>query len=193
MGNSFPLGVPFRFESVKLLWTVENIYSREECEGFISAIEEANPSLATKNPMYRDQDRVIVDNEKIASDLLTRLEKHLPSRIDRFHLVRLNERLRLYRYKTGQKFSPHMDHWYQPSDTELSLLTILVYFNSNFSGGETRFMEQLEAMIIPKPGLVAIFQHKIRHEGCPVLSGTKYALRTDAIYSLDVDIEKSKI
>lgn len=46
-------------------------------------------------------------------------------------------------------------------------------------------MEQIEKVIIPEPGLVAVFQHKIRHEGCEVLSGTKYALRTDVIYSLD--------
>ena len=77
-----------------------------------------------------------------------------------------------------------MDHWYQPSNSEITLFTVLVYFNSDFSGGETRFMEQLEDVIVPKPGLVAIFQHKIRHEGCEVLSGTKYALRTDAIYKL---------
>ena len=185
MKQSFPLGVPFRFESVKLLWTVENVYSQEECDRFIAMIDRANPSLATNNPMYRNQDRVIIDDEEIASDLFTRLEKHLPIQIDRFSLVRLNERLRFYRYKIGQRFAPHMDHWYQPTDIEISLFTILVYFNSNFTGGETRFMEQLEATISPKPGLVAIFQHKIRHEGCQVLRGTKYALRTDAIYTLE--------
>ncbi|MCF6258901.1 MAG: 2OG-Fe(II) oxygenase [Gammaproteobacteria bacterium] len=46
-------------------------------------------------------------------------------------------------------------------------------------------MEQLEEKIKPKAGEVAIFQHKIRHEGCKVIQGTKYALRTDVIYKKD--------
>lgn len=46
-------------------------------------------------------------------------------------------------------------------------------------------MEQLEEVVTPKPGLVAVFQHKVRHEGCEVLSGTKYAFRTDVIYGID--------
>ena len=185
MEVSFPLGVPFRFKSAPLLWTVEGVYSEAECAQFIDMIERADPGLATNNPIYRNQDRVIIDDTKISEDLFDRLRERMPKRVDRFSLVRLNERLRFYRYKTSQKFAPHMDHWYQPSNSEITLFTVLVYFNSGFSGGETRFMEQLEDIIVPKPGLVAIFQHKIRHEGCEVLSGTKYALRTDAIYKLN--------
>jgi hypothetical protein len=59
---------------------------------------------------------------------------------------------------------------------------VLVYFNGDFTGGETRFMEQLEETIVPRAGLAAIFQHKLRHEGLPVLQGTKYAMRTDVIF-----------
>ncbi len=75
-----------------------------------------------------------------------------------------------------------MDHWYQANDDEISLFSVLVYFNGNFQGGETRFMEQIEATVKPIAGKVAIFQHKIRHEGCEVIKGTKYAVRTDVIY-----------
>lgn len=181
----YPLNVSFRFETIDLLWTVENIYSQEECLKFVSMIEKDNPNLATNNPAYRDQDRIMVDDSETANDLFVRLRPHLPEKIDRFRLLRLNDRLRYYRYKPGQKFAPHMDHWYQPNDREITLLTVLVYFNDDFIGGETRFMEQLDEVVKPKPGLVAVFQHKIRHEGCEVLSGNKYALRTDVIYEID--------
>jgi prolyl 4-hydroxylase len=43
-------------------------------------------------------------------------------------------------------------------------------------------MEQIESTIIPQTGMVVIFQHKIRHEGCKVIRGVKYAIRTDTIY-----------
>ena len=43
-------------------------------------------------------------------------------------------------------------------------------------------MEQLTEHIIPRQGCAAVFQHKIRHEGCTVRSGVKYLLRTDTMY-----------
>jgi len=75
-----------------------------------------------------------------------------------------------------------MDHWYRPSDREITLHTVLTYFNDNFEGGETAVHEQVEQTVIPKPGRVAIFQHKLRHEGRPVTRGRKYAMRTDVVY-----------
>jgi prolyl 4-hydroxylase len=125
---------------------------------------------------------VIVDDAELAAELFRRLQPSLPARMGELTLVGLNERLRMYRYQPGQKFAPHMDHWFRPDDAHVTLHTVLAYFNDNFSGGETRFMEQVEATVVPKPGRVAIFQHKLRHEGCEVVSGTKYAMRTDVIY-----------
>jgi hypothetical protein len=181
--------VPMRFPDTPLLWTVDDVYGPEECAAFRARIEAAEPSLATNNPLYRDQDRVIFDDPEVAADLFARLRAHLPARIGDLELDGLNERLRCYRYQPGQRFDPHMDHWYQPDPTRITLLTVLVYFNGpdsdpldRFEGGETRFMEQLEETVVPRAGLAAVFQHKIRHEGCQVRSGVKYALRSDVIY-----------
>ena len=174
--------LPMRFEDQPLLWTVEDVYSEHECAEFIAFIEASAPGLATSNPMYRDQDRVMKDDAAAAADLFERLKPHLPARIGPYSLVGLNERFRFYRYRQGQQFQPHMDHWYRPCETRITLHTVLVYFNGDFEGGQTRFYEQVEETITPKPGLAAVFQHKIRHEGRPARRGTKYALRTDTIY-----------
>ena len=177
-----PLQIPMRFENEPLLWSVDDVYTKEECDRFIELIERSSPTLATNNPLYRDQDRVIKDDPAIAEELFRRLYHHLPKQINTLKLVGLNERLRMYRYRRGQKFEPHMDHWYHPSENQITLHTVLVYFNDDFEGGETRFQEQIEQTITPKRGTVAIFQHKIRHEGCPVRRGIKYAMRSDVIY-----------
>lgn len=178
-----------RFPETPLLWRVEAVYSPEECAAWIERIEAADPQIATNNPMYRDQDRVMFDDPEAARALFQRLEEHLPERIGDLRRVGLNERLRCYRYAPGQRFLEHMDHWYQPTGTRITLLTVLVYLNDSrpgdpggFEGGETRFSEQLEETLVPEGGLVAVFQHKIRHEGCPVTRGTKYLIRTDVLY-----------
>lgn len=179
-----PVEVPFRFEDEPLLWWVDDVYSPEECAAFIASIEGSSPELATGNALYRDQDRVVRDDPSAAGELFRRLRPHLPGRMGELALVGLNPRLRMYRYRPGQRFSPHMDHWFRPNDAQVTLHTVLVYFNHDFEGGETRFMEQIEETVRPRAGRVAIFQHKIRHEGCEVLRGTKYAMRTDAIYGV---------
>jgi hypothetical protein len=174
--------VPFRFESEPLLWVVEDIYSQQECAQFIRLIERSSPTLATNNPLYRNQDRVMIDDPKTSEDLFRRLRSHLPQKMGELTLLGLNERLRMYRYRVGQSFTPHMDHWYRPNAHQITLHTVLVYFNGDFEGGETIFQEQIEQIVIPKPGMVAIFQHKICHEGAVVRRGIKYAMRTEAIY-----------
>ena len=171
-----------RFADRPLLWTVDDIYSPEECREFIELIERSSPTLATNNPLYRDQDRVILDDPERTSELFRRLRPHLEEEIGALRLVGLNDRLRLYRYQAGQQFAPHMDHWYQPDPCRITLHSVLVYFNDDFAGGETRFQEQLEQTVVPRQGMAAVFQHKVRHEGCPVRRGTKYALRTDVLY-----------
>lgn len=173
-----------RFEDERLLWFVDDIYSPAECADFIALIDRSSPTLATNNPIYRDQDRVIRDDEEIAKELFRRLRPHLPERMGDLRLARLNDRLRFYRYSPGQRFEPHMDHWYRPNDHEITLHTVLAYFNDDFDGGETAFHEQLEDVVVPKRGRVALFQHKIRHEGRPVIRGTKYAMRSDVIYGV---------
>lgn len=176
------MNIPVRFDNEPLLWTVDNVYSAEECDEFIALIERSSPVLASNNPLYRDQDRVIRDDPGIASDLFRRLRPALPEKIGGLQLFGLNDRLRFYRYRPGQRFEPHMDHWYRPNERQVTLHTVLAYFNDDFEGGETRFQEQFDRVLVPKRGMVAVFQHKLRHEGCAVRRGTKYAMRSDVIF-----------
>ena len=176
------MDIPLRFENEPFLWTIDNVYTEEECARFVELVERSSPSLATNNPLYRDQDRVVRDDRGIAEDLFGRLRVSLAERIGELRLFGLNERLRFYRYGVGQRFAPHMDHWYRPNDRQITLHTVLAYFNDDFEGGETRFHEQFDRVLVPRRGMVAVFQHKLRHEGCAVLRGTKYAMRSDVIY-----------
>ena len=84
--------------------------------------------------------------------------------------VGLNERLRYYRYSSGERFAPHVDLSHSAGDLR-SFLTLIVYLNDDFEGGETDFFD---AIISPKKGAAIAFAHERRHEGRPVFVGQKH-------------------
>jgi hypothetical protein len=67
-----PIDVPMRFEAEQMLWTVEQVYTPSECADLVTMIERSSPALATNNPLYRDQDRVIRDDLKDGGGTLER-------------------------------------------------------------------------------------------------------------------------
>ena len=79
-----------------------------------------------------------------------------------------------------------MDGVYLRDDkSEVSKITVQLYLNQSFEGGETTFLggaNEKEA-VIPKIGSVLVFEHRLLHEGSILLSGIKYAIRTDVMYT----------
>jgi prolyl 4-hydroxylase len=62
----------------------------------------------------------------------------------------------------------------------MSLLTLMVYLNDDFAGGETSFAE---VAIVPHRGMALLFRHALFHEGRPVTRGVKYVLRSDVMFA----------
>jgi predicted 2-oxoglutarate/Fe(II)-dependent dioxygenase YbiX len=173
-----------------LVWTIPEVLSREECAELIARIESNNPSSApiststgfVMRPDIRNNDRTIFDDPELAAELFDRVRREVPPTLFGRVPCGANERFRCYRYDVGHKFSLHGDGAFVRSPTEGSLLTFMVYLNEGFEGGETDFPD-LETRIVPKTGMALLFQHPLLHEGCEVLSGTKYVLRSDVMYS----------
>ena len=60
-----------------------------------------------------------------------------------------------------------------------SQLTLLIYLNDGFVGGDTDFRD---FRVVPKQGDALLFVHDTWHEGAAVESGVKYVLRSDVLY-----------
>ena len=169
----------------------ENFLTPEECKGFIDFSEKEGYEEAkvrtregeVMNKDYRDNDRVIWDNSQVAKQMYELVKQYLPPMINGYEPCGLNERFRFYRYRDTQRFRPHVDGAFKRSDTEVSLITMLIYLNEDFEGGETPLIT-LNESIKPKTGMLLLFDHKILHAGQPVINGTKYVLRTDVMYKL---------
>jgi hypothetical protein len=95
--------------------------------------------------------------------------------------VGLTHALRVYRYQVGQHFGLHRDQSYA-EDGHISQLTLLLYLNEDFEGGQTDFPE-LKQTITPQTGHVLLFQHMLLHSGAHVTAGAKYLLRADVLYT----------
>ena len=88
----------------------------------------------------------------------------------------------LLRYRPGQKYDWHVDAPVERdqtggSDATDRFLSVVVYLNDDFEGGET---EMLGRRYIPKKGKALIFPSNWNypHRACEVTKGTKYALVT---------------
>jgi prolyl 4-hydroxylase len=172
-----------------LVWTVDDVLTPAACDRLIATCD-AGPWLeATVNrsagravdSKIRNNRLVLVDDAALAGALLERLRPDLPARLMGMTLSGIKDRMRCYQYRVGEYFAPHGDQSYPGGPGERSLLTLMVYLNDDFEGGQTAFLE-LDRVITPRRGQALLFQHMVLHEGRPVTAGTKVVLRTDIFY-----------
>ncbi|HWO20211.1 MAG TPA: 2OG-Fe(II) oxygenase [Kofleriaceae bacterium] len=172
-----------------LVQTVARVLSPDECARMIDRIEELGPAAApittprgpVMRPDVRNNDRVMFDDPELARELFARVEGAIAPRLCGMRAVGANERFRCYRYAPGQRFAPHFDGAFIRDDRQRSLLSLIVYLNEDFTGGVTTFHDW-DVHVVPRLGTALIFQHRLAHEGCEVIAGTKYVLRSDVMY-----------
>jgi prolyl 4-hydroxylase len=181
--------------SQRLLWTVPALFSPSECAALVSADREWLQATVNSaegrvvEPVVRDSSTAVLRDPALAAELYRRVLSHVPPRM----IVELEGRrssldvagvhvpVRIYRYEPGQHFGLHQDQSYFGEDGTKSLLTLMVYLNEDFEGGETEFPEQGET-IVPEVGTALLFQHMLLHAGKRVRSGVKMVLRSDVLY-----------
>lgn len=172
-----------------LVWTVDDVLEDAACDELRARAEQGPWLDATVNRAegravdrtVRNNQLVLVDDAALAGMLLARLRPRLPERLMGMALSGIKERMRCYRYRVGEYFAPHGDQSYPGGPGERSLLTLMVYLNDDFVGGQTAFLD-LKQAITPRRGRALLFQHMVLHEGQAVTEGTKYVLRSDVFY-----------
>jgi len=175
---------------------VPNFLTKEECVGFIQfaetqGFEEALVNTKAKGQVMmkelRDNDRHIFQARDLATQLWGLMQGLVPAEVHGWTAIGLNEQFRVYRYKDGQQFKTHPDGSFKRDETEHSKITVILYLNDEFEGGETEFVMPHE-IVKPEAGKLLLFSHGQLHKGNPVPEGTKYVIRTDVMYK-NFDIE----
>jgi len=181
----------------KLAFVLDGVLSEEECKALIDEAEEKGFEQALLNigvgetlaTDFRSSQRCIIDSFEKADFIWSRIKQCLPELWKGYSVVGLNERLRILKYHKGDFFKPHMDGVYQrPDGSQRSFITIQLYLNEGFSGGNTTFLsnksEKENVGVIPRTGSILVFQHDILHEGSLLEDGIKYTIRTDVMYDI---------
>lgn len=212
----------------KTAFRVPHFLSAGECRALIARSEMVGYTAAKLNTgngdghVYtdiRNSGRSMVDDPILADALWARVQHYVPQELTKHRWHKngdtiwrprgLNERLRFLRYHKGHYFVQHMDGNYarpkhHPLHGDVSHLTMLIYLNDAFEGGElalewcgerlsTGEWGRVSTDIAPTPGLCVIHDHKILHEAKCVLSGVRYCIRTDIMYTPDEDeVEEEK-
>ena len=179
---------------------IKKAFSSSFCKKIIEEKKQTFQSAQTHYPTsYRNNDRQILDSEYLSSTLFEVIQQYIPEKIETegigkdeagtWQLRKLNSRIRICRYLSGQYFSKHLDGIHYESKTVQSKLTFMVYLNGHeeFMGGRTLFFyskndDELMETFLPDEGDLIIFDHNIWHSGEEVLEGEKYILRSDILY-----------
>ena len=121
----------------------------------------------------------------MAKEFYDKLKDYIPKQWKGKKLVGLNERLRFLKYEQGDFFRQHYDgHYMRDDSSEISYITVQIYLNGNFTGGETTFYNKRMKIkdVVPESGKCLLFEHEILHCGRTLKNGVKYAIRTDVMY-----------
>merc|ERR1711874_863661 len=171
-----------------LAFTLDNVLSAAECEDLIKKTVFRGRFRGGGRNFDRNNQRCIIDSHEYADLIWERIKSHLPQTWNSHPVVGLNERLRFLKYSPGEYFKPHLDGSYErPDGKEISFITIQLYLNEGFKGGNTTFMSDgssKDVGVVPKIGRILVFQHDILHEGSVLVRGTKVTMRTDVMYAV---------
>ncbi|MDB4956211.1 MAG: 2OG-Fe(II) oxygenase [Myxococcales bacterium] len=187
--------------TVPMLTHIPALYSRAECASVLASVHDAEWLSGTVNRAsgreidenVRNNLIAIVRDPNVGATLWKRIEPHLPGAMSSgwdgprrtVRVIGLFEPLRIYRYEVGHHFGLHTDQSYSRAGAR-SLLTLLLYLDDDFDGGETDFPDQGRT-IAPRAGDALWFQHAVLHAGKRVSRGVKHVLRTDVLYSANVN------
>jgi hypothetical protein len=182
--------------------SLDSVLTPHECDSLIKNAEEKGFSSAS---LYTDKQgvehysdirksqRTIIDSQAFVDELWKRIRHTVPQtwggrtlHIPPTAKSPLNPRLRFLKYATpGDEFQLHCDGQYASPDGGISQLTILLYLNIGYEGAFTHFVADDDTTlvpILPTVGGIAIQDQRLMHCVPPLISGTKYVIRTEVMY-----------
>ena len=164
---------------------MDGILTEAECRDLIALLDRPE-ELEAVDRGFAAYDRAVLVSAEWAARIYERIRGALPplsgSGADDLKTeIYLNDHFRFSKYHPGQSFHIHRDGFNADASGGRSFMTVNIFLNSDFLGGETAFYDGSREVLraVPAPGRGAIFDGQIYHAGLEVREGYKYLLRTD--------------
>ena len=175
---------------------INNVFSDEECSNLIIYSESIGYVQASsyidkykKEHFFleiRKSLRCVIDSIDFSKILYKRIAHIIPNNYNDMKFCEINPRFRFLKYNDGDFFAKHTDEHYKNDKNEISLITLLIYINDDYEGGNTKFLiddkNENDISITPKIGLICLMDQNILHEVPKLISGIKYVIRTELMY-----------
>ena len=180
------------------------VLSAAECSTIIAETESIGFGRTPYPQKYRGNRRLMVDDQdgSMVAALWSRIQNLVPAVMDvdwlsdcdgptgRWRAVGLNSRFRFSKYFQGERFDTHKDSMVEFDCDKCTLLTVNMYLNelTQEQNGRTRFFLERHGEPVctaggPAGSAVIFKQRQALHDGEPLVSGLKYLMRTDVIYT----------
>ena len=194
----------------------DDLLDNDECNEIINKTHNYYMDLSAEYlKSQRDSKRILNMNKNLADIIYERIKKYIEKETDNKKLqpfgfgvngiwspIGINHCFRHSVYHAPSiGFKPHRDSSYIEKPNTRSILTIIIYLNDDFIGGDTIFIkpnsdrkigqiveEELSDgyniihKITPKKGKAIIFNHNVIHAGLDVTMGSKYIMRSDILF-----------
>jgi 2OG-Fe(II) oxygenase superfamily len=199
-------------------FVMHDAVSAVECRRILSVAhkmgftKEASYSTSGESSSPAADGVVWIVNDGTLAELFARVSPLLPPILCGGKLVGLNARWRIYHYRVGAVYRPHIDGAWTGSGivdgvyvkdvyknaNVTSRLTFLFYLNDDFDDGATTFYAPSHELncisarsVAPIQGSILCFPHGhgvdnvgLVHEGSAVTRGSKYVMRSDVLYDV---------
>eukprot|EP00756_Hemistasia_phaeocysticola_P060470 Hpha_TRINITY_DN4057_c0_g1::TRINITY_DN4057_c0_g1_i1::g.63811::m.63811 len=146
---------------------------------------------------YRQHLRLTCVDESLAEAVGERLGHLFPQEVTdeegrRWVFLGLNQQWRISKYNPGDRFAAHCNRCYERGSWERAMYAVRIYMSGGHDGGRTLFFSPGASTpafaVLPEPGKAIVHRlppaRSYLHEEETLLCGTKYVLRTEAMYHL---------
>jgi len=198
------------------------LIKRAEADGFKPSPYSGGGHGRTGREDARTNKFTVISDQNFANELWKRVKSFVPKDLSwlesnyfsskggiEWNPCGVVERLRFYKYEQGDSYPEHMDGTYKRTVVkngetfiQQSFLTLLLYLNDDFDGGETRFFPSKQhcrflrdvenkiptVIVKPERGAALLNIHNILHEATAVDNSIKYVIRTDILFQKKADI-----
>lgn len=166
-------------EPIECVIILPQFLSRDECnqlrQGLVNVEFDVIGDGETEHQRYDFADT------QLSHTIGLKLRPHLPRWVPQDSFVLHEWYASRYSHTKSEALGVHVDGKNTFYGNE-SVLTLLIYLNDDFDGGETVFVDKQEReldRIVPQSGKAVLLSQNLLHKALPPQRGTKLILRSD--------------